>query len=100
MKLLILLSTLLAVSAWADESTNKIKNEAEVQKEAVADDANRPDQKGEQRKRLDADSDDDGISDVARACGVDGDCDDDVVDAAQENAERKARKQDRKTSRD
>ena len=50
--------------------------------------------------RLDDDSDDDGLDtdEVAKACGVDDDCNDDVDDATSDTA-RQARRQDRKTTR-
>jgi len=109
----------------AEES--KVKNEAEVEKEAVAPGSDRPEQreaaavdwdgsynssrpnrsqgdepgvmKGNVRAdRLDDDSDDDGLDadEMAKVCGVGGDCDDD--DAASDTA-RQGRRQDRKTTR-
>lgn len=49
-------------------------------------------------RRLDDDSDGDGLVDTVRACGVDDDCDGDL-DEATLDAARQARRQDRKTTR-
>ena len=163
MKILILLGALLATSALAEEFSvkvnrmeasaveedenstrsattgSKIKNEAEVEKEAAADwvndyNSSRPNRSqgdepgvlkgnargaasgtvtgrrqhgvaardaasgmasGKRQHRLDDDSDDDGVKTKARTCGVDDDCDGTVDETA-----RKAKRQDRKTTRD
>ncbi len=114
MKILILLGALLATSALAEEGESKIKNEVEVEKEAMAieevenstrqgDEAgtlkgNERDAasgmpSGKRQHRLDDDSDDDGLERKANDC--DDDCDGTVDETA-----RKAKRQDRKTTRD
>jgi hypothetical protein len=50
---------------------------------------------GKRQHRLDVDSDDDGVKTKERKCGVDDDCDGTVDETA-----RKAKRQDRKTTRD
>lgn len=100
-------------------ATDKINTEIEVEKEVVDGKTNRSNQedatkqdwdgsynssrpnrstgdeagilKGQVKgQRLDTDSDDDGIEDVARKCGVDDDCDG-VVNEAKANAARRAK---------
>jgi len=100
MKTLFLLTALLTTSALADltvkvnrieASATEVANPtADAGKEVVdgktsranasaGDEAGTPNAQAKGR-RLDADSDDDGLEDVSRKCGVDDDCDDAVND--------------------